>query len=112
MTSHETTLRKRKELLTETKKSKNKNSTKNESLSKYDETSKSSVDKNLRDLVNGDEDEKEKILRKKIKEKMTIVHSRLGVSFQLSSNKFYSLSTHHTTFTGRSYQPISRIIKI
>ena len=85
MTSHETTLRKRKELPTETKKSKNKNSTKNESLSKYDETSKSSVDKNLRDLVNGDlnEDEKEKILRKKIKEKMSIVHSRLGVSINI-----------------------------
>ena len=90
MTSHETTLRKRKELPTETKKSKNKNSTKNESLSKNDETSKSSVDKNLRDLVdtNLNEDEKEKILRKKIKEKMTIGHSRLGVSINFNLLKF------------------------
>ena len=80
--THEASIRKRKEMPTDTKKSKNKNSTKNENLSKNDETSKSPVDKKLRDLVNGDlnENEKEKILRRKIKEKMSNVHSRLGVS--------------------------------
>ena len=77
-------LRKRKDGSNENRKQK---SSKNSSNKTFDE----SLSSKIREIVEEESFEKkgnEKILRQKIKEKLTSPHSRLGVSFLLFSNDY------------------------